>query len=165
MDQIAHSIPRVLKSTSIGAPFCAIDFCLRSTLGPTHPARSLPHLPFFRGTAGQTSQNTPRSTYHLKLLGQARLGEEAGQGIRIIGTNNRSHLSPCIEASTQFHLSVQEAIAIILVQVNAIRTHWDRICDETNLSAVDRALLYGRQFLNPFAFYDAPQEIRSASQL
>ena len=82
-----------------------------------------------------------------------------------MGTNNRSQLSPCIEASTLFHLSIQEAIAIILTQVNAVRTHWDRICDEANLSAVDHAPLYGRQFLNPFAFYDAPQKIRSAGQL
>src|ERR1700723_1954547 len=96
---------------------------------------------------------------------QSRLGEEAGQGMRIVGTNNRSQLALCLEAAPQYHLSVQEATAIILEQVNAIRIHWDRICDEAELPEADRALLYGRQFLNPFAFYDAPQEIRSAGQL
>jgi serine/threonine-protein kinase HipA len=95
---------------------------------------------------------------------QSRPGEEAGQGMRIVGTNNRSQLALCLEGATQFHLSDQEARAIILEQVKAIRAHWDRICDEAKLSAADRALLYGRQFLNPFAFYGAPQEIRSAGQ-
>ncbi len=54
---------------------------------------------------------------------------------------------------------------MILEQVNTIRAHWVGICDEAELSVTDRALLYGRQFLNPYAFYDAPQEIRSAGQL
>jgi serine/threonine-protein kinase HipA len=96
---------------------------------------------------------------------QSRLGEEAGQGMRIVGNKNKSQLGLCLQAAPQFHLSDREARAIILKQVNTIRAHWDEICDEAKLSAADRALLYGRQFLNPFAFYDAPQEIRSASQL
>jgi serine/threonine-protein kinase HipA len=96
---------------------------------------------------------------------QSRLGEEAGQGMRIIGNNNKSQLGLCLQAAPQYLLSDQEARAIILQQVNTIRAHWDGICDEAKLSATDRVLLYGRQFLNPFAFYDAPQEIRSAGQL
>jgi serine/threonine-protein kinase HipA len=96
---------------------------------------------------------------------QSRQGEEAGQGMRIVGTNNRSQLALCLEAAPQFLLSGQKARNIILQQVKTIRTHWDGICDEAKLSATDRALLYGRQFLNPFAFYEAPQEIRSAGQL
>jgi serine/threonine-protein kinase HipA len=96
---------------------------------------------------------------------QPRTGEEAGQGMRIVGTNNRSQLVLCLEAAPQFHLSHQEARAIILEQLNTIRAHWEGICDEAKLSTVDRALLYGRQFLNPFAFYDAPREIRSAGRL
>ena len=95
---------------------------------------------------------------------QSRLGEEAGQGMRIIGNNNKSQLGLCLQAAPKFHLSDHEARAIILKQVNTIRAHWDGICDEAKLSAADRALLYGRQFLNPYAFYDAPEEIRSASQ-
>ena len=85
--------------------------------------------------------------------------------MRIFGNNNASQLALCLKAAPQFLLSDQEARTIILDQVNTIRAHWDDICDEAKLSAADRALLYGRQFLNPFAFYDAPQEIRSAGQL
>ncbi len=96
---------------------------------------------------------------------QSRAGEEAGQGMRIFGNNNASQLALCLKAAPQFLLSDQEARTIILEQVNTIRARWDSICDEAKLSAADRALLYGRQFLNPFAFYDAPQETRAAGQL
>ena len=96
---------------------------------------------------------------------QSRLGEEAGQGMRIVGNNNRSQLVLCLEAAPQFLLSDQDARAIILQQVNTIRARWDGICDEAKLSATDRAQLYGRQFLNPFAFYDSPEEIKSAGRL
>jgi serine/threonine-protein kinase HipA len=84
--------------------------------------------------------------------------------MRVVGNNNRSQLAVCLEAATQFLLSDQKAKDIILQQVKSIRAHWEGVCDEAKLSMTDRALLYGRQFLNPFAFYDAPEEIRSASQ-
>ena len=84
--------------------------------------------------------------------------------MRIVSNNNRSQLALCLEAAPQFLLSDHEARTIILEQVKTIGAHWDGICDEAKLSAADRTLLYGRQFLNPFAFYDAPQEIRSARQ-
>jgi serine/threonine-protein kinase HipA len=96
---------------------------------------------------------------------QFRTGEEAGQGMRIVDTNNTSQLALCLRASLQFLLSEQEARAIVLRQVDAIRTHWDTVCDEGKLTGVDRAYLWGRQFLNPFAFYGAPEEIRKSGQL
>jgi len=96
---------------------------------------------------------------------QLRTGNEAGQGMLIENNSNSSRLALCLQSAPQFKLSDPEARAIILRQVNTIRAHWDAICDEAQLSKVDRALLYGRQFLNPFAFYDAPEEIRSAGQL
>ncbi|MDE3199704.1 MAG: HipA domain-containing protein [Acidobacteriota bacterium] len=96
---------------------------------------------------------------------QSRLGEEAGQGMRIIGTSNRSQLALCLQAAPKFLLSDREAQAIILHHIDAIRTHWHAVCAEADLTATDRAVLFGRQFLNPFAFYDAPEEIRVASQL
>jgi serine/threonine-protein kinase HipA len=96
---------------------------------------------------------------------QSRQGEEAGQEMRIVDTNNRSQLALCLQAAPQFLLSDQEARAIILQQVDAIRTHWDDVCEEGALTPVDRAYLWGRQFLNPFAFYGAPEEIRASGQL
>jgi serine/threonine-protein kinase HipA len=96
---------------------------------------------------------------------QLRTGNEAGQGMLIKDNNRSSQLALCLQSAPQFKLSDQQARAIILQQVNTIRAHWDGICDEAKLSATDRAQLYGRQFLNPFAFHDAPEEIRLAGQL
>ena len=31
---------------------------------------------------------------------------------------------------------------------------WDAVCDEAGLNKIDRAFLWGRQFLNPYAFED-----------
>jgi serine/threonine-protein kinase HipA len=84
---------------------------------------------------------------------------------RIKDNDNRSQLALCLKSTPQFQLTEADARAIILRQVNTIRAHWEGICDEANLSAADRALLYGRQFLNPFAFYDAPEEIQLAGQI
>ncbi len=40
-----------------------------------------------------------------------------------------------------------------------IEHEWHSICDEALLSEVDRALLWRREFLNPFAFIDAPKGV------
>ena len=96
---------------------------------------------------------------------QSRGGEEAGQGMRILGTINRSQLGLCLQVAPQYLLSAEEAKAIIVHQVNMIRTHWEAVCDEGGLTPVDRAYLWGRQFLNPFAFYDAPEDIRTVGKL
>lgn len=110
---------------------------------------------------GKNLQLTPA----YDICPQSRAGEEAGQGMRILGTVNRSQLALCLQVAPQYLLSEEEAKAIILHQVNTIRTHWEGICDEGALTPVDRAYLWGRQFLNPFAFYDAPEDVRAAGHL
>jgi serine/threonine-protein kinase HipA len=110
---------------------------------------------------GKNLQLTPA----YDICPQSRAAEEAGQGMRIRGTFNRSQLTLCLQVAPQYLLSEEEAKAIILQQVKAIRTHWKAICDEGALTHVDRAYLWGRQFLNPFAFYDAPEDVRAAGQL
>lgn len=105
-----------------------------------------------------------RLTPAYDLCPQPRTGEEAGQAMRIIGTANTSQLALCLQAAPQYLLSEEEAKAIVIRQVNAIRTHWNDICDEGALTPVDRAYLWRRQFLNPFAFYGAPDEIRASGQ-
>ena len=91
---------------------------------------------------------------------QARSGQQASQAMLIHGRDRSSHLATCIAAAPSFLLAREEAIAIINQQVNVIEHEWQGICDEARLSQVDRALLWRRQFLNPFAFLDAPQEVR-----
>jgi serine/threonine-protein kinase HipA len=110
---------------------------------------------------GKNLQLTPA----YDICPQSRAGEEAGQGMRIRGTVNRSQLALCLQVAPQYLLSEEEAKAIILQQVNTIRTRWEAVCDEGALTPVDRAYLWGRQFLNPFAFYDAPDDVRVAGEL
>jgi serine/threonine-protein kinase HipA len=109
---------------------------------------------------GKNLQLTPA----YDICPQSRAGEEAGQGMRILGTINRSQLALCLQVAPHYLLSVEEAKAIILHQVNVIRTRWEAVCAEGALTPVDRAYLWGRQFLNPFAFYDAPEDVRAAGQ-
>jgi serine/threonine-protein kinase HipA len=87
---------------------------------------------------------------------QSRTGGEASQAMRIIADRNLSRLSLCLEAAPKFQLSEDEAIAIIAAQIQSIAANWGAVCAEAHLSAVDRNLLWGRQFLNPYAFEDAP---------
>jgi serine/threonine-protein kinase HipA len=91
---------------------------------------------------------------------QSRSGQQASQAMLIHGGDRSSHLSTCIAAASSFLLAREEAIAIINHQVNVIEHEWQAICDEASLSEVDRALFWRRQFLNPFAFLDAPEEVR-----
>ena len=43
-------------------------------------------------------------------------------------------------------------MAIFENQKEMIEKYWHEVCDEAELSKVDRNLFWGRQFLNPFAF-------------
>jgi serine/threonine-protein kinase HipA len=91
---------------------------------------------------------------------QARSGNEASQAMLIREGDRRSQLSVCVEAAPQFLLNRAQAISIINNQINIITAEWDKVCDEAALSAVDRAFLWRRQFLNPFAFYDVPEGVQ-----
>lgn len=87
---------------------------------------------------------------------QARAGQEASQAMLIRDGDRRSQIAVCLSAAPDFLLSQDDAIAIINHQVQVILREWDGVCAEAALSPVDRALLWRRQFLNPFAFYNAP---------
>jgi serine/threonine-protein kinase HipA len=84
---------------------------------------------------------------------QARVGEEASQAMLIVGRQRASRIALCLAAAPSFHLPLDQAIRIVLHQVETIGDHWPSLCEEAGLGAVDRALFWGRQFLNPFAFY------------
>lgn len=82
---------------------------------------------------------------------QGRTGGEATQAMLITGNKRLSQLTLCLEAAPQFLLGADRARIIIDAQLATIRAEFRRICDEAGLSEVDRAFLWGRQFLNPFA--------------
>lgn len=82
---------------------------------------------------------------------QGRTGGEASQAMLIVGDKRLSQLSVCLEAASNFLLSQDRARAIIDDQIAAIRANWTKVCDDAGLTEVDRAFLWERQFLNPFA--------------
>ncbi len=82
---------------------------------------------------------------------QGRAGNEASQAMLISGRNNLSQLTLCLAAARHFLLSEEEARAICSHLIETIENHWHRVCDEARLSEVDRSLLWGRQFLNPYS--------------
>jgi serine/threonine-protein kinase HipA len=82
---------------------------------------------------------------------QGRTGGEATQAMLITGNKRLSQLTLCLEAAPQFLLGADRARIIIDAQLATIRAEFGRICDEAGFSETDRAFLWGRQFLNPFA--------------
>lgn len=85
---------------------------------------------------------------------QGRTGQEASQAMLIHDNDNMSRLSTCLKTAPHFLLSEKQAIEMIEAQMRIIAAHWSEVCTEANLSEVDRNLFWGRQFLNPYAFYD-----------
>lgn len=84
---------------------------------------------------------------------QGRAGNEASQAMKISGENNRSQLKYCLETAHHFLLSEEEASAICKHIEGVIRQYWDQICEEAQLSEIEKKLLWERQFLNPFSFW------------
>lgn len=90
---------------------------------------------------------------------QARAGGEASQAMLITGENRMSKLTVCLEAAAHFLLNENDAVELIEQQLVAIHDHWPTVCDEAELSEVERNLLWHRQLLNPFAFQGAPSTL------
>ena len=84
---------------------------------------------------------------------QERAGNEATQAMLINGDDRMSCISSCISAAHNFLLSKDDALAIFEKQKQIIEFHWQDVCEEAQLSEVDKNLLWGRQFLNPFSLY------------
>ncbi len=83
---------------------------------------------------------------------QGRAGNIASQAMLISGNNNLSQIKNCLEAAHHFLLSEEDARAIIEKQKAVIEKNWDLVCEEAGISEVDKNLLWGRQFLNPYSF-------------
>ena len=82
---------------------------------------------------------------------QGRAGNEASQAMLISGNNNLSQLKTCLDAAHNFLLSQDEARDIFKKQKSVIENNWTSVCDEAQLSEIDRNLFWQRQFLNPFS--------------
>ena len=82
---------------------------------------------------------------------QGRTGGEATQAMLVTGNKRLSQLTLCLEAAPQFLLGADRARTLITTQLATIRSSWNQVCDDAGLGEVDRAFLWGRQLLNPFA--------------
>lgn len=107
-----------------------------------------------RNHAGFWSGKTLCLTPAYDICPQGRAGNEATQAMLISGDNRLSKLASCLDAAPHFQLSKEKAKVIFDKQREAIEGNWDKVCDEAELSTVDRNLFWERQFLNPFVFED-----------
>ncbi len=82
---------------------------------------------------------------------QNRSGNEATQAMLVVGDNKFSQLKTCLEVAYHFLLSEVDAVAIFDEMEATIRDNWDSVCADAELNPVDKALLWNRQFLNPFS--------------
>ena len=82
---------------------------------------------------------------------QGRTGNEASQAMLISGNNNSSRLTTCLETAHNFLIAEADARVVIENLKAAIEEHWDAVCDEAQLGEIDKRLLWGRQFLNPYS--------------
>lgn len=84
-----------------------------------------------------------------------RLGET--EQVMAIGEDGwrYSQVAGCVARAATYHLSSDEAQAIVENQLSVIKEHWDAVCDEAELTQAQRDDLWGKQFLNPFALQDS----------
>ncbi|MGB1111238.1 MAG: type II toxin-antitoxin system HipA family toxin [Gammaproteobacteria bacterium] len=99
---------------------------------------------------GETLRLTPA----YDICPQNRTGREASQAMLIVSGDRMSRISSCLNSAGHFLLSREAAVAIVEHQIDRIQQHWEAVCTEAEFSETDRALLWGRQFLNPYAFED-----------
>jgi len=96
---------------------------------------------------GETLTLTPA----YDICPQSRTGNEASQAMLISGNNNMSQLKSCVEAANLFLLSDENVYAIFAHLIETIENNWNAVCDEAELSEVDKKFFWGRQFLNPYS--------------
>lgn len=84
---------------------------------------------------------------------QMRTSGEANQAMAILGNDRRSQIKLCLDASEEvFMLSRTEAFEITEYIAQTIFDHWNNICEEAQVSKVDKNLFQARQFFNSYAF-------------
>ncbi len=83
---------------------------------------------------------------------QNRTGNISNQAMSILGNRRESQLQLCQTAAHNFLLNISQARDIIDNQVKIIETNWATVCDEAEISGVDRNLFWKRQFMNPYVF-------------
>lgn len=81
---------------------------------------------------------------------QGRAGGAASQAMLIKGEVRASTIVTCLAAAADFHLTEEDAAALIDSQIVTIAETWHTVCAQAQLAPVDQRLFAGRQFLNPY---------------
>lgn len=84
------------------------------------------------------------------LCPQNRTGNEASQAMLITGDDRMSRLTTCLEAAPNFLLDNRAAEDLITDQIERLHAAWPEVAEEAALTKIERAVLAGRAFLNPF---------------
>lgn len=85
---------------------------------------------------------------------QLRNTRTAGQAMNIGDEREpfkESQIAGCLKRANLYGLTEREAREIAEHQVEVIRENWGDVCDEAELSEVDRRFFWRRQFLNDYA--------------
>ncbi len=96
---------------------------------------------------------------------QPRTGRIASQAMFIHGDKNASQLRECLAAAPLFQLSKQEAISIIEEIANVLINNWKAVCEECELSFIERNLFSANQFFNPFGFENLDEDCKHLDKL
>jgi len=96
---------------------------------------------------------------------QQRGNREVNQSLLLYDNDRTAKLATCLAAAEKFLLAEQEALQLIEQQVATITRDWLEVCEEASLSEIDRQQLWGRQFLNAYAFEDAPPTLQALGEV
>ncbi len=88
---------------------------------------------------------------NIPIYPQGRSDNEASQAMLIVGNKNLSQLQTCLETAHNFNISEKKAKEIFNRQISIIQDNWKNICEEAELSEIDKKLFWHRQFLNPLS--------------
>lgn len=110
------------------------------------------HAAFWDGKAHQLSL-TPA----YDICPYPRAGQTAEQ-IMAIGRDGSkaSQFATCVAAADVYGLSTADARDIVDHQVTTIRREWAEAADVARLTEADKTRMWGRDILNPYAFFDEP---------
>lgn len=106
-----------------------------------------------------------RLTPAYDICPQPRTGRTATQAMFIYDNNRMSQLKECVHSANQFQLSRKQAIAVIEQIASSIVDHWNNVCEESELSAIDRKIFSTNQFFSPFAFENLDDDCKKFEKL
>lgn len=91
------------------------------------------------------------------LCPQRRTTAVSTQAIGITRDGQRySQLRVCRDVAPEFNLTTGEADDIITDIVDTIRSSWDDASDQAALTSAERTIVFGREILNDYIFWDRP---------